>query len=226
RSGPIGGADGAVGGDQMLQHHAARHLDGERRAVIPVTHTTSTGPDGADGNRVRAVIHLDLQVVGSLLGTGLLCAADVDGFLVPHGDIHRAVEAFHDEPTAGLQRVAVMEIFVIAFEAVEVLDVAAGEHDETRGDGGENKLGAHNLPSINLIRSKTPNCFTIPDTVWWGRRFRLPTPACGRIPSRSPREDNGGARTYNRRDRSRPMAKKQKPPPVLADSTLKNVSDY
>ena len=29
-------------------------------------------------------------------------------------------------------------------------------------------------------------------TVWWGRRFRLPTPACGRIPSRSPREDNGG----------------------------------
>src|ERR1035438_3368390 len=166
RPGAIGDADRPVGGGQMVHHHAARHLDGELRAVVPAPHT---GPDGADGNRVRAVIHLDLQVVSILLGTGVLGAADIDGFLVPYRDLHGAVEAVHVEASAGFQRVAEVEILVIPLEAAQVLDIAAGEHNETRGDGGKNELGAHNLPSITLLRSHAPICFTI---------LRLPGGSC------------------------------------------------
>src|ERR1035438_7026532 len=166
RTGAIGDADGPVGGGQMVHHDAARHLDGELGAVVPAPHA---GPDGADGDRVRGVIHLDLQVVSILLGTGGLGAADIDGFLVPYGDLHGAVEAVHVEAAAGLQGVAEVEILVIPLEAAQVLDVAAGEHNQTRGDGGKNELGAHNLPSITLLRSQAPICFTI---------LRLPGGSC------------------------------------------------
>src|SRR5674476_290284 len=49
----------------------------------------------ADSVSVRAVLGLGLQVVGVLLRTGVLGAADVDRLLVPYRDLHRAVEALH-----------------------------------------------------------------------------------------------------------------------------------
>jgi glutamate synthase domain-containing protein 1 len=136
------GTNRTVGGYQVIEHRAARNLDRETRAVVSMTHR---GANGANGNRGRGVIDIDLQVSRLVLRAGVLGAADIHGLLVPGGHFHGAVKTLYRQPAAGIHRITKMKIFVVPFETAKVLELAPGQQNQSRRNSRYQKLRTHKI---------------------------------------------------------------------------------